>query len=264
VAKRVVNMAVPDKMPVKVAEVLEEGKIAAKLERKRTALDAWKPKTELGRKVKSSEVTTIDQVLDSGQRILEAEIVDALVPDLASDLLLIGQSKGKFGGGQRRAFKQTQKKTAEGNKPSFGCVAVLGDKNGHVGIGIGKSKDTVPAREKAVRKAKLNIFKIKRGCGSWECNCKTPHSIPFKVTGKSGSTKIHLLPAPKGKGLCVEEECAKILQLAGIKDCWSKSFGQTRVKTNLINACVAALKQLTLTKVNTELAQQQGMVEGSI
>lgn len=250
--KEIVNVA------GKVEEIHESQQIVVK---KSTE---WKPKTLTGQQVLSGHITTVDHILDQGTRILEAEIIDKLLPNMQTELLMIGQSKGKFGGGAKRIFRQTQKKTPEGNKPSFGCIAVLGDKNGHVGIGIGKSKDTVPAREKAVRKAKLNIFKIKRGCGSWECNCKTPHSIPFKVTGKSGSTRIHLLPAPKGKGLCVEEECAKILQLAGIKDCWSKSFGQTRVKSNLINACVDALKQLTLTKVNTELAQQQGMVEGSI
>ena len=109
---------------------------------------------------------------------------------LKNDLLLIGQSKGKFGGGARRIFKQTQKKTPEGNKPSFACAAVVGNEDGYVGVGSGKSKDTVPAREKAIRRAKLNLFKIRRGCGSWECNCKTHHSIPFETEGKCGSVSI--------------------------------------------------------------------------
>jgi small subunit ribosomal protein S5 len=182
---------------------------------------------------------------------------------MESELLLIGQSKGKFGGGSRRIFRQTQKKTPEGNKPSFACFAAVGNFDGYVGAGNGKSKDTVPAREKATRTAKLNVFKIRRGCGSWECGCKTPHSIPFAVEGKCSSVKIKLMPAPKGKGLCVEPECAKILRLAGVKDVWSKTFGQTRNKTNLIKACIAALRQLNIVKVQTNKKKDLGILEGS-
>lgn len=260
-ARGVINVAVPDKM-VKTAEVLAEGKLAARLEQKKTALDSWTPRTELGRKVKAGEITSIDQILDSGQRIMEAEIVDALLPDLTSDLLLIGQSKGKFGGGQRRAFKQTQKKTAEGNKPSFGTMAVVGNKNGYVGIGHGKSKETVLSREKALRNAKLNIIKIRRGCGSWQCGCKTPHTIPFNVRGKCGSVIIALMPAPKGAGLRAAEECRKIFALAGVKDVWSKTFGQTRTTINLAAACFEALKKLGERKVQAGNAESLGMSEG--
>ena len=224
----------------------------------------WEPKTSIGKKVKSGELNTIDSILDNGEKILEAQIVDSLIPNIQNELLMVGQSKGKFGGGAKRIFRQTQKKTPEGNKPSFSCLAVVGDGNGHVGVGVGKSKDTVPAREKAIRQAKLNVLKIKRGCGSWECGCRTPHSLPFAVSGKCGSVRITILPAPKGKGLCIETECAKILRLAGIKDCWSRTFGQTVVKTNLINACMKALAQLSHIKVPLEVTKKVGIVEGRI
>ena len=227
-------------------------------------VEGWRPKTETGRKVKEGIISDIDDILDKGKPIMESEIVDSLIPDLQNDLLLIGQSKGKFGGGSRRIFKQTQKKTPEGNKPSFSCAAAVGNLNGYVGVGSGKSKDTVPAREKAIRNAKLNLFKIKRGCGSWECNCKTPHTIPITIEGKCGSVTIKLMPAPKGKGLCVEKECQKVLKLAGIKDVWSKTSGQTRIKTNLIAALVQALKKLSGSKFNSETAKRVGLVEGKI
>ncbi|MBI4148380.1 30S ribosomal protein S5 [Candidatus Woesearchaeota archaeon] len=225
---------------------------------------AWTPKTSIGQKVKTGEINSIDHILDNGMKILEAQIVDILLPTLKNDLLMVGQSKGKFGGGAKRIFRQTQKKTPEGNKPSFSCVAVVGDGNGHVGVGTGKSKDTVPAREKALRQAKLNVFKIFRGCGSWQCGCGTPHSLPFTIHGKCGSSEITILPAPKGKGLCIEEECGKILKLAGITDCWSKTAGQTRVKTNLISACVKALSALTHTKIQAAIGKKLGMVEGKL
>lgn len=225
---------------------------------------AWTPKTSVGSKVKTGEIKDIDIILDAGTPILEAPIVDILLPNLESDLLMIGQSKGKFGGGARRIFRQTQKKSPEGNKPSFGVMAVAGNRNGYVGIGYGKGKDTVPSREKAVRQSKLNVFKIKRGCGSWQCNCRTPHSVPFTVEGKCGSAIIRLMPAPKGKGLVIEPNCAKILALAGFKDVWSKTFGQTRNTVNLATACVDALKKLSTTKLQHTAADALGLCDGKL
>jgi len=242
-------------------ETPEEIKEVEEIEEKPANIQGWKPKTELGRKVKAGEITNINDVLDEGKSILEAEIVDVLMPEAQTDLLLIGQAKGKFGGGQRRVFKQTQKKTKEGNKPKFATYAVIGNQDGIVGLGYGKSKETVPAREKAIRSAKLNILKIRRGCGSWACGCKEPHSIPFEVKGKCGSSEMVLKPAPKGTGLVVEKECQKILKMAGIKDVFSKTFGQTNTKTNLINACVQALRELTKTKINQEAIKELGIIE---
>jgi small subunit ribosomal protein S5 len=227
-------------------------------------LEAWVPKTTIGRLVKSGQITNIDQILDKGEAILEPEIVDMLLPDLTTELLLIGQAKGKFGGGQRRVFRQTQKKTREGNKPSFATMAVVGNKNGYVGIGFGKSRETVPAREKAIRSAKKNIFKVARGCGSWQCACKTPHTVPYEVHGKEASVEIRLIPAPKGKGLVVEKECAKVLAAAGIDDVWSKSFGMTKNKVNLLRALEKALKSILSTKIQEHhkevLSFKDGMV----
>ncbi len=225
--------------------------------------EAWNPKTSIGKKIKAGEITKIDEILDNGLKILEPEIVDVLLPNLKTELLLIGQSKGKFGGGQRRVFRQTQKKTREGNKPNFAAYAVVGDNNGYVGIGYGKSRETVPAREKALRNAKLSIIKIKRGCGSWQCSCGEPHSIPFSIQSKCGSSIVKIMPAPKGKGLCIEKECQKILDMAGIKDVWSKTKGQTKVKTNLVLACFDALKQLSSTRVQKRYYKSLGIVEGA-
>ena len=243
---------------------IEEDMIAAAIAAGKEDLARWTPKTQIGMKVKNGEITDINTVFDSGFTIREAAIVDALLPTLESDMIMIGQSRGKFGGGQRRAFKQTQRKTSEGNKPSFATMAVVGNRNGYVGIGYGKSKETVPAREKAIRNAKLDLFKIARGCGSWECGCKTPHSIPFTVKGKNGSVEITLMPAPKGKGLIVEPEVAKILRIAGIKDVWSMTLGQTGTKTNLAWAAEDALRKLMKMRVTPEISEKTGIVEGMI
>lgn len=252
---------IPESAPKEMVAVpVEEEEVLQKVPK--IDVEKWKPKTLIGKKIKDGQLTNVNDLLDRGEKILEPEIVDALFPDLQNDLLLIGQAKGKFGGGQRRVFRQTQKKTNEGNKPHFGTLAVVGNGNGYVGIGYGKSKETVPAREKAVRKAKLNIMKIRRGCGSWQCFCRESHSIPYKIEGKCGSVSITLLPAPKGTGLRADREVAKILKLAGIRDVWSKSLGQTRTKLNLINATMDAMKKAMQTKIKTQDREALGVVDG--
>ena len=225
-------------------------------------LDRWQPKTEIGKKVKSRQITHIDEVIASGKPILEPEIVDMLLPNLESDLLMIGQSKGKFGGGSRRVFRQTQKKTKEGNKPKFSTYAVVGNKDGYVGLGFGKAKETVPAREKAVRKAKLNLIKVVRGSGSWADARTAPNSIPFTVIGKCGSVTVELRPAPKGTGLKAQKEVAKVLKLAGVQDVWSKVRGQSRNMINVVKALEAALHALNSTKVQEKYVKSLSIIHG--
>jgi len=205
-------------------------------------LEKWEPKTKLGKNVKEGRIKDIDKILNNNEKILESEIVDYLI-DVKKDLISIGQAKGKFGGGKRRAWRQTQRKTKQANVPTFSTLAVIGDEKGHIGIGSGKAKETLPARDKAIRKAKLNIFCIKRACAGFDCNCNELHSVPFKVTGKSGSVKVTLIPASQGTGLVVANELKKVLKLAGIKDVYSKTLGRKRTTFNLVKACVKALEE---------------------
>ena len=230
----------------------EKGKPKEKIkESKEEVVDVWHPTTLLGQQVKAGQITELRQILDRGLKIMESKIVDTLVPGLECDFILIGQSKGKFGGGKRRIFKQTQKKTREGNKPRFTVVAVVGNRDGYVGLGTGTSRETMPAREKAIRDAKLNIIQVARGCGSWECGCGgEPHSIPFKLYGHRGSVEVTMRPAPRGVGLCVESEMKKVLELAGFKDVWSKVKGHSQHKINTVYACFDALKHSTRMRVD--------------
>lgn len=212
----------------------------------------WKPKTELGRKVKSGEITSIGQALAFGKRIMEPEITETLIPNLGSEFILVGQAHGKFGGGKRRLVKQTQRKAREGNKPSFTTMAVVGNEDGYVGVGVGTAKETVVAKDKSVRKAKLNLIEVIRGCGSWQCGCGDPHSLPFETEGKCSSVSVKLMPAPRGTGLVVEKELAKLLRLAGYKDLRSKTSGQTRTKMNTVKACVKALEKVAGMRLKDE------------
>lgn len=226
-------------------------------------LNDWKPKTELGSKVKKGDIVSIDSVFENGYNILEPEVVEKLIPGIKSEVLLIGQAKGKYGGGQRRAFKQTRKKTKEGEKVGFSAMVAVGDYSGHVGIGLGRGSETFPTREKAKIKAKLNLISLRRGCGSWECGCQGNHSIPYAVEGKCGSLTIRLMSAPKGTGLKVETEVAKVLKLAGISDVWSEVKGKSRSKVNLIKASFNALKKLQEFRLRVEDVEKLGINQGS-
>lgn len=207
-------------------------------------LDNWVPRTQLGRDVRAGKFENIDEVFAEGLKIMEPEIVDLLIKNLKTDSLFIGQAKGKFGGGKRRAFRQTQKKTKEGNVLTFGVMAVVGDGHGHIGLGYGRASETLPAKEKAFRNAKLNICKIPRGCASYDCSCDEEHSIPSTVEGKCSSVSVKLMPAPRGTGLVIGDEMKKILIAVGVKDIYSKCLGNTKTTFNTAKACMKALNKL--------------------
>jgi len=106
----------------------------------------------------------------------------------------------------------------------------------------------------------LNVIEIARGCGSWECRCGRPHSIPFDVTGHSSSVYVTLKPAPRGLGLAAAGVPKIILRLAGIEDVWAQSRGQTRTTLNFALATFDALRQTT--KVALREPQTKGITIG--
>ncbi len=214
----------------------------------------WKPKTEIGRKVASGEITDIDVLFRKGIKIPEPEIVDILLPNLESETIFIGGSTGKGGGIRRTVTRRTTRMHKSGRRYTASAMVVIGNKDGYVGMGFSQGP---PGRQqelmnKALRKAKLNIIPVRRGCGSWECRCDGAHSIPMTVVGKAGSAIVELKPAPKGIGLCVSDELKKVLLLAGIKDVWSKTRGQTQTRINLIRAVFDALSILNRFKISSE------------
>jgi small subunit ribosomal protein S5 len=146
---------------------------------------------------------------------------------------------------------------------------VVGDENGFIGMGKGKAKEVGPAIRKAIVNAKRKMIevkegcgRVKEGCGSWECSCGTMHSVPFKVTGKSGSVRVTLMPAPKGLGIVASDVIKKILRIAGLKDVWVSTSGNTRTKVNTANATFDALKQLSLVKVVSPQKKAEEAIEG--
>ena len=222
-------------------EVAEEIKEEIRLEEQK---QAWQPRTKLGKLVLEGKIKSLDEILEKGYKIKEPEIVDYLEPNLKVELVLIGKGGTKGGAKKRIAVKRSVKVTASGRRVRYSVMVIVGNENGIVGIGRGKAKDGRSAYLKAIRNAKLNLIKVIRGCGSWECGCNEPHSIPWKTYGKSGSVKVVLMPAPKGTGLVVDDESKKLFRLAGIKDVWSKTFGRTKQHMNLIQAMFDALRNI--------------------
>jgi small subunit ribosomal protein S5 len=246
-------------------ELKEASRIAAERAGRAEALGReWTPRTTLGRKVLNGEITDIETLFENGVKITEPQIVDLLIPDLRNDIILIGGSGGKGGGKRRTPSKRTTRMHKSGRRFRLSAMVVVGNGNGYVGVGKahgppGQHREVV---EKALVKAKLSLIPIRRGCGSWECACGTPHSVPFEVTGKSGSVKITLKPAPKGVGLVVMDEIKKVLRLAGIRDVWSKSMGQTSTRLNTIEAVFDAFSRMNKFRTRPDYEKAVGMTEG--
>jgi len=208
----------------------------------------WIPKTVLGKKVLKGEYSNVEEILKKGELILEPEIIDNLIPDLKQEVIYIGGTPGKGGGIRRTATKKTSRMHKSGRRFKLTSVIVVGNENGIVGLGKASSKEHRTAIEKATNQAKLNVIRVRRSCGSWECACSGDHSIPFQTEAKVGSVRTVLKPAPKGVGIVANEASSKILKLAGIKDVWVKTYGATATRTNLTFAVLEALKKLNRTK----------------
>lgn len=195
----------------------------------------WFPRTKLGELVKGGKIKSMTEALKSDHPLREPQIVDTLMgEDLVDEVLKVNM---------------VQRMTDSGRRTRFSITVVVGNGNGYVGLGSARGKEVGPTIKKAIDNAKLNMIELVRGCGSWECGCMTPHSLPFRVIGKSGSTQVTLKPAPRGVGLAVGDVAKKILKLAGIKDAWGFSRGQTKTTVNNAKAVMGALKETNLMKV---------------
>ncbi|MGA2238609.1 MAG: 30S ribosomal protein S5 [Candidatus Bathyarchaeia archaeon] len=187
----------------------------------------WVPKTKLGKMVQSGQALSLDDVFTQGLRVMEPEIVDVLLPGLKQEVLGIGF---------------VQKQTDAGEKSRFRAVVAVGDNNGYLGVGDGKAKQVRTAIDKATLQAKLKVIPVRRGCGSWECGCGRSHSLPFRVTGKCGSVRVDIIPGPRGLGLVGGEIVKTVLTLAGVRDCWTRTYGSTSTLASTAFAVYDALR----------------------
>lgn len=134
-------------------------------------------------------------------------------------------------------LRRTARVVAGGRRFSFRASVVIGNRNGKVGIGVGKGPDVASAVEKGVFQAKKNLIVI-------PMNAK--RTIPHEVSAKYSAARIILKPAPEGKGLLVGGPIRVIADLGGIKNLTGKILGRTVNKLNNAQATLAALRKLTI------------------
>ena len=191
-------------------------------------LQEWKPRTQLGRLVIEGKINSLEESFAEGMKIREPQIVDMLLPNIEEEVINVSL---------------VQKQSDAGEKSRFKAIVVVGNRDGYLGLGAGKAAQVRNAIEKASVDARLNITIVRRGCGSWECGCGLPHSLPFETVGKRGSVRVRIIPGPRGLGLVASEGAKSILKLAGVRDCWTKSYGSTRTVPSFAYAVFDALKK---------------------
>ncbi len=209
----------------------------------------WIPKTRLGQMVLNGEVTTMSEALATRLPLREAEIVDILLPDLQDEVI---------------DLNMVQRMTDSGRRVRFAVTCIVGNGDGFIGIGRAKGKEVGPSIRKAIDNAKLNIIEVKRGCGSWECGCSQPHSLPFECIGACGSVTVSIKPAPRGIGLAVGDVAKSLLTLAGVKDAWGFARGNTKTKVNYAYATFEALKMTARMRVTDEQVERLSIVRGPV
>lgn len=133
-----------------------------------------------------------------------------------------------------------QRQTRAGQRTRFRVVIVVGDHDGHIGLGEKVSKEVANSIKGAILNAKMNVIPVRRGY--WGNRIGKPHTVPCKVNGKCGSVNFRLIPAPRGTGIVAAPAPKKVLALAGIQDVYTQARGKTATVANFVAAAFSALK----------------------
>ena len=142
------------------------------------------------------------------------------------------------------AVNRVTKTVKGGRNMRFSALIVIGDKKGRVGIGMGKAVEIPEAIRKASEAAKKNLVTIStKGT-----------SIPHETVGRFGTAKVVLLPAPEGTGVIAGGPARAVLELCGVKDIRTKSYGTT----NPINTVKATLEGLKGLRTAEQVAKLRG------
>lgn len=190
--------------------------------------EEWIPLTNLGRLVKMGLVKKLEQIFYHSIPIKEYQIVDELI-----------KANNKTLKEQCMKIKSVQKQTKAGQRTRFKAVMAVGDGDGHVGVGSKLAKEVQVAMKGATIAAKLNIIPVRRGY--WGGKIGLPHTLATKVTGKCGSVRLRLIPAPKGTGIIGAAPTKKLLEFCGVEDIFSQSTGSTDTMENFVRAIYDAL-----------------------
>lgn len=176
--------------------------------------------------MKDDKVCKIEEIYLFSLPIKEPRIVDKFYPTLKDELVTLFPVQKQSSAGQRNRFK---------------AYVVVGDENGHVGLGTKCSKEVPNAIKGATNAAKMGMVPVRRGY--WGAKLGLPHTVPCKLTGKCGSVRVRLVPAPRGTGIVAAPVSKKILTFAGIQDVYTSTEGKTKTRGNFASATFHALSQ---------------------
>jgi small subunit ribosomal protein S2e len=177
--------------------------------------------------VKEGKIKSVEEIFLYSLPIKEYQIVDQLMgPALQDEVMKIAP---------------VQKQTTAGQRTRFKCYVCVGDANGHIGMGMKCAKEVATAIRGGIINAKMNLMPIRRGY--WGLKSGLPHTVPCKISGKCGSVRVRLIPAPRGSGLVASVIPKKILTMAGIEDCYTSTTGHSRTRGNLAMAMYNALSK---------------------
>ena len=115
----------------------------------------------------------------------------------------------------------------------FSALVVVGDENGHVGVGMGKSVEIPEAIRKGIEDAKKNLVTVSM----------VGTTIPHTIDGKFGTAVIHIMPGAEGTGVLAGGPVRAVLELSGLKDVRAKSLGSSNAR-NVVNATIDGLSRL--------------------
>lgn len=181
--------------------------------------------TKLGRLVKAGKIKSLEDIYLFSMCVKEYQIVEHFLGEALKDEVM--------------KIMPVQKQTSAGQRTRFKAFVVVGDENGHLGLGVKCSKEVTLAIRGAIIAAKLAVIPIRRGY--WGSMFGTPHTVPCKITGSCGSVRFRLIPAPRGTGLVAAGTPKKVLQMAGLKDAYTSASGKTRTLGNFVKATYNAL-----------------------